>query len=336
MRKFLFLFLFWPICLSAQTWQKAWEGAQKALAKPGNPSLAASRTALLQARQRMTVEQEGMRLWLNGRISPVAPALSERLEAWAVMSNRLLLKDQTLRVQQLDFFKRQAHLPVGLISVFTNVPIDFARGIQESVRFVLCGGRAEDVQAAAAFKKIVTRYQQVFPQRRIIILAEYLPDTGIRFASEFTAAPRHKSFIRSFVKDGFAIAGIGDPSVKEEGYFKQDNSNLILSSQELPAAEAVRGFHIRRRLAQWRQYDPEAVFFLFVSPLAAAYDWRYSLANALPEEEVFSVSMTSVRNTRDFLFHRWNHFQQARPGLLVWKDKKWARMSGFDAQFIFP
>ena len=109
---------------SAQTWQKALEGAQKALSRPRAATMASSRAALLNARMNMAVPSHaGIQAWVNGKLSPVIPALSDRLQAWAVLSNRLMLKDQPLREAQLRFFASYQEVPAGLLSFFAGLPL---------------------------------------------------------------------------------------------------------------------------------------------------------------------------------------------------------------------
>lgn len=337
MKKYLFLLFLLPAFAQGQTWQKAWDGAQKALLKPGSSSLERSRQALQKARQQLQVSDEGIRLWLDRRHSPVVPAHSSQLEAWAWLSNRLMLKEHELREQQIQFFQQHSHgIEPGALAYFAGRPADLPARMGENIRFVVVGAKKGEGQALVAFKKMAAQYRAAFPERKVIILAQSLPDRGVRFVSETAAPEEQKGFVRSLIQDRFAVGGLGDPSAKPKGYVTQDNSNLLISSAEVPASEAARSFHMRRRLAEWKKDYPQAVFFVYVSPLAAAYDWKFSLVNGLAEQEVFAVSITSVRNTRDFLFHRWRAFQEARPGMLLWQKAPWARMSGFDAQLILP
>ena len=323
--------------VSAQTWQKALEGAQKALSRPGAATVSSSRAALLNARMGMTLPaSQGVGLWVDRRLSPLTPVLSNRLRAWAVLSNRLMLKDQPLREKQLQFFASHDQVPQGVLAAFPGTPLDFPHRLGEKTQYVLFGGKEGDLQMEALFKKFALQYRKAFADKKVIILSGTLPDRGVKFASELYADEKDRGFIRSFVREGFSVAGIGDAGPKPEGYLQQEKTNLIISAAEVPAAEAARSLHLYRSLAKWKEAFPQAVFLIYVSPMAAAYDWRYSLANALPKEAVFSVSLTSVRNTKEFLFHRWNNFAYAKPGVLVWNDEVWARMSGFDAQMIAP
>lgn len=336
-KKLVLLILLCPLAASAQTWQKALQGAEKAFMRPGAATVASSRAALLKARETMPVStNQQIELWLNGRISPVTPALAGRLSAWATLSNRLMLKDQPLRAKQIQFFAEQNTVPQGALSVFPSKQSFFPQRLEEKVRYVLFAGKEGDTQAEAAFKKAVAQYREAFPNKKVIVLSESLPDRGVKFVSEFNAPDKQKGFVRAFVRDGFSVAGLGDVSPKPEGCLQQDKTNLIISAAEVPAAQAARSFHLFHALAKWKAEFPQAVFLVYVSPMAAAYDWRYSLANALPKEEVFSVSITSVRNSREFLFHRWSNFKYAQGGVLLWNDPAWARMSGFDAQIIVP
>ena len=332
MKKWIFIFLLMPSLLSAQTWQKAWQGAQRALAKPAT-SLPATQQALKQSRRSLKAPNQSIDLWLNGRHSAVTPVLTERLDAWAALSNRLMRKDFSLRQKQLQFFARHP-FEAGLLSTLSQGELPARIGAD--VHYVLVGGKEHDFQSFSAFKKIIMEYREAFPDRKIIVLSETLPDKGVRFASGFTAAESDKNFILSFAHEGLSIGGLKDASIQKEGYVTQENTNLLLPADKTAAGEAVRAWHMRGSLAQWREEFPRAIFFVYVSPLSAAYDWKYALANMLNEKEVFSINITSVRGSRDFLFHRWRNFKDARPGTLAWNNKEWARMSGFDAQVILP
>ena len=178
------------------------------------------------------------------------------------------------------------------------------------------------------------QYRKAFPKRKIIILAAALPGRGIQYAREQTVPEPYQAFVRAFSKEGFPVAGIGETDPKPKGYLQQEKTHLIVAASEAPAGQAAHNFHLRQNLLLWQKAFPQAVFFVVVPPQAAAYDWRYSLANALPNEETFSLSITSVPAAGQFLFHRWSQFKKAKPGVLLWNHPTWARMSGFDAQII--
>ncbi len=336
MRLALLLLLFCPVCLSAQTWERAWQGAQKAMFRPGKSWEYTRDAVYLKRKQLLSSTQGNLNRWLLKKYTPVVPLLQGNTAGWAALSNRLLVKEFPRRKAQMQFFSQQQHVPQGLLEVQTGKTPALADRIGAQTEYVLFGGKRGEVQGKALFKKLVSQYKAAFPDRQIIVLSETLPDRGVRFASEFAASEKEKSFVRSFVRDGFLVAGIGDSSAQKGGFLRQEETQLILPAADVPAGLAARSWHMRRQLTAWRQSYPQAVFFLYISPAAASYDWRFSLANNLPAGKVFSISLTSVKNSRDFLFHRWNSFRYVRPSTLVWHDDQWARMSGFDAQIILP
>lgn len=336
MKKFLCVLLFCPLTLSAQTWQKVFQSAQKAVASHPQLTLAASRRSLLLARKNLQTPTPSMQLWLDEHHSPLTPALSNRLNGWAALSNRVMLQERTLRKKQLDFFARQTTLPPEQWQNLFSRADALAERMGEETPYVLVGGKEQDFQSFTVFKKIVTEYRSRFPHKKVIVFLEMLPDKGLRFASPLYTPDKYKRFVQAFAGERINVAGLGDPSVQSAGYLVQENSNLVVSSVEAPASLLARNAHMSRRLKQWRREYPDAVFFVYTSPYAAAYDGRFSLANRLPQDEVFVVSISAVRDTRNFLFHRWSGFKQAHEGVFAWKDKEWARMSGFDAQVLLP
>ena len=330
------LFLITPQVLSAQTWEKVWHGAQKTVLKPGL-SLQESRAALRQARKELAVPSSRVQHWLEQRYAPMTPVSVDKLNGWAALSNRLMLRESSLRKRQLAFFNSFSEgVPEGKWQSLSCGVTKLAQQIGDAPRVVLVGSKPQYPQAVSTFKRIVLAYKSAYPKRKIIVFSEALSDKGMHFASPVYGAEEHLPFIKTFTQKGIEVVGLGDASANPQGYLKQDYSHLILPAKDAPASVAVSSAHMRRRLAQWRTEYPDAVFFVYTLPLASAYDVRHSLANRFAEGDVFSVSLTSVKDTRDFLIHRWNNFKLVQTGIFAWTDPEWARMSGFDAQVILP
>ena len=336
MKLIILLFLFFPLALHAQTWQKVFTSARRAAVMRPQLSSAASRKALRRAYKEMEALAPNMQKWLSVRLGPVKPALSARLNGWAAQSNRLMLKENALLRAQITFFAQ--HLPAES-QAWPNAafrPEKLADCIKESTDYVIVGGKQEEPQAFTVFQKLVQDYRTRHPQREIIVFLENLPDKGVRFVSPLYAPQRVQPAVEMFSQFRVRVAGVGDASVRPSGYLKQEKSHLILPAVAAPASVAAQSAHMRRCLANWRKEYPQAVFFVYASPQAAAYDTRHSLVNRLPEEQALSISVASLRETRTFLFHRWTQFKYARSGMFAWNEQEWARMSGFDAQVILP
>ncbi len=336
---FLLLLLVLPGTLSAQTWQKVGEAvAQSSLTKAS--SFAANRSLLQQSYHQINsyYSQPAIRTWIDTRLSPIEPVESVGTEiSWADLSNRLMLKDYAQRAKQLEFFfNKHQELPPSVLDIFPANSSVLPSRIGDKTHFVVVGGPLSDPAVMASFKEMVLQYKLAFPTRQIIVLTESLPDTGEQFFVPGAALESERKWVQFFIKNQIWVAGLADRSSNPEGYFKQANSNLLLSAVHTPAAYAVSSLHMYRRISSWKKRYPDAIFFIYTRAQTAAYDWRYSLANSLPDREIFCISITSIPNTRKFLFHRWRNFQDARAGILVWKEKEWTRASGFDAQIILP
>ena len=335
MKKLFILFLCFPVLAQAQTWDRVFKSAQRAVTKP-HLTLSASRRALRQARQTLGVLPPTLQPWRDGQQAAFTSALSPRLNGWAALSNRLAAKETALRRAQIQFFTARQALPAGQWLALPARTEALAGRIKSPVSYVVAGGRSKDGQSFTAFAKLVKTYHQQNPNRQILVFLEMLPDQGMRFASPHHAPEPLQRYVKPFAQSRLAVVGLGDRSYQPSGYLMQENSTLLVPAGEAPASVSARCAHMRVQLGKWRKAYPQAVFFIYTTRRAAAYDTQYSLANRLPPENTFVVSITSVRNTRNFLFHRWTDFKQVRAGVYAWKDAQWARMSGFDAQVILP
>lgn len=336
MKKLFILFLCFPVLAQAQTWGKVFKSVQRAAATKPSLTFSASRRALRQARQTLDVLPPTLKKWMDAQQAPLAPAVSSRLNGWAALSNRLMAKETALRRAQVQFFTERQNRPLTPWTELASRTEALAARIQSPVSYVVVGGKEQDLSSFLAFEKLVKTYHQQNPKQKVLVFLEMLPDQGIRFTSPHYAPEPLQRYVQPFAKSRLAVVGIGDTSYQPKGYLVQEETNLLVSAGEAPASVSARSAHMRVQLGKWRKEYPQAVFFIYTTRRAAAYDTQYSLANRLPKENTFVVNITSVRNTRDFLFHRWTNFKQARAGVYAWEDPQWARMSGFDAQVILP
>lgn len=230
-------------------------------------------------------------------------------------------------------------------------PVQYAALIPPQAKYIAVGEEHGFAPLRQAFEELVLGYRQMYPERKIIVLTEFVFDRTLPL-SEKTGEPvsllglkyRRVSadfrFLEKFVKRGIDVIGLED-----ERYFR---SHQRLITPVFRQVESVYGMkqrneHWREIIEQVRRREPEAVFFVYTGNMHVHYRAPYSLVRA--SSQVFVLQFFAGELGRDLPFGavmQKEPFARTEgdvryPTVLSWPQASPYRMlSGFDAGLIFP
>ena len=247
--------------------------------------------------------------------------------------------------------RRKRDILQALQVSYQNTSVNYAALIPQEAKFIAVGEEHGFYALRHAFERIVLQYQQMYPERKIVVLTEFVFDRTLPF-SEKTGEPvsllalrfRRVSpdfrFLEKFIKRGIDVIGLED-----ERYFR---SHQKLISPAFRQVESVYGMkkrndHWRKIIAQVRQKYPEAVFFVYTGNMHVHYRAPFALVKASPQ--VFVMQLMSKDLGKDLPFGavmQNEPFARApinggNPVVLSWpRNSPFNVLSGFDACLVFP
>lgn len=342
MKTILFLFcIFLPAMLFGQTWQQAVDKALGQSAKKASISLQKSKTRLKALNQ--TLEKEAhMRKVLDSYYAPVTPySISNVYQtlavAWAGASNKLNIIHRIIRERQLNFLRKNDQKLQTEISVLPfSQAADMARRIGPDTQYVFLGEEHYLEQSRTLVLQVLQNYQLRYPGKKIIFLTENVRDSGLSGVEVFSkkgAEAEYSPLMRKISARGIIVAGL-EENPKTDTFYVQ-NEHLIKGAVASQGIQ-VRNLHWAKRIKEWRAKYPHAVFFIYTGANHCVYDMPSSLPNLLGAQKTYVSIMQTARSLPLSFFHAWTKFKYANPGLLLFKNKTWARHIGFDEQIIFP
>lgn len=225
--------------------------------------------------------------------------------------------------------------------------INYADFIPSQARKIFVGEEHYQPIIYKAFEKMIYQYQQKYPDRKIIILTEFMSDrlfpwgkTG-RPISRFEVTRRQNdsdfNFFSDFIKRGIEVIGLENVS-----YIKE-HEELITPVDD--QAQSVYG--MQERNTHWRQIietvearHPQAVLFVYVGSMHSHYRAPFSLAT--PSRQNFVMQWEAGRLGPDMpfgyvMYHEPFVETKDKIKVLTWpKPSTFSVRSGFDACFIFP
>lgn len=234
---------------------------------------------------------------------------------------------------------------------FSYEPLDqinYARFIPSTARKIFVGEEHDHPLIYQAFEKMIFQYQQLYPQRHIIILTEFVSDR--LFPWQLPGRPVHRLemkwrrndddflFFNKFLQAGIQIIGL-----ENVAYIKEHEAPISPFENQ---AQSV--FGLQERNAHWRQIishvadkNPEAVLFIYTGSMHTHYRAPFSLAT--PSAQNFVMQWESGYLGTDMPFGfvmQQAPFTVAKPGtvtVLSWPQvSTLSTRSGFDTCFIFP
>ena len=229
-------------------------------------------------------------------------------------------------------------------------PINLAKLIPPTAKYIQVGEEHGFAPLRKAFEEMVLGYQALYPERKIIVLTEFVFDRTLPL-SEKTGDPvsllalkyrRISSdfrFLGRFVKRGIEVVGLED-----ERYFRSHQKLITPFFRQVESVYGMkqRNEHWRKIIEEVRQRAPQAVLFIYTGNMHVHYRAPFSLARA--SSQLFVIQLLANDLGADLPFGavmQRESFAQVSSGksptILSWKKNSPYRIvSGFDACIIFP
>ena len=200
-----------------------------------------------------------------------------------------------------------------------------------------------------AFEQMVLQYQAAHPEKKIMVLTEFVSDRLFpwqlpgkpvgRLEMPWRRNDKDFVFFSHFLRAGIEIIGL-----ENTAYIKEHEALITPSDCE---AESVCG--MQERNAHWRRIiryvadkNPHAVLFIYTGSMHSHYRAPFSLATPSPQNIVFQLESRQLGLDMPFGFvmHQ-EPFVRATSQtatVLTWKDQTsvFRTRSGFDVAIIFP
>ena len=336
----LFFFCILPFSLCAQTWQKAVQTVTRQAKRPGVYAGFKSDAARLKTLQQAFQKTDILNTWLDGVYAPenvyTILETNKALDAWAARSNRLLAAQRIVQernLRRLEEHKKEVLASMALVeqkSPSLYVPR------MEGKQNIFLGEEYHLVPALKQMLVVVKDFLQRYPDKKIVLFTQFLPDSGLKPAQYFPEGGNYEEYFPAFQSlkaQRVDIVGLEEPSAKGHWYEK---NGLLVRGADTAYGRYVRHMHWAKRIKAWREKYPQAIFFIYTGAEHCAYNRPYALPQMVGGESSYVALLQSAPSLKKNLFHRWSNFQFAKPGVLYTRDKKWSQAIGFDEQLIFP
>ena len=247
-----------------------------------------------------------------------------------------LQRQQTALEQELQV----SHIPLA--------EINYAQLIPPTARKIFIGEEHKQPLIYQAFEKMIFQYKALYPERKIIILTEFVSDR--LFPWQLPGRPVHRLEMRWRRNDDdflffnkFLQAGIQMIGLENVAYIKE-HEELITPSES--QAQSVYG--MQERNTHWRQIisyiadkNPEAILFIYTGSMHTHYRAPFSLATPSPQNYVMQWESSLLGPDMPFGYvMQHTPFSVAKPAtvtVLSWpRASTLSTRSGFDTCLIFP
>lgn len=258
------------------------------------------------------------------------------LSGWVQQSNRLAISRRLFKenLSRLLLSRRQTvlentlHLPLGRAA-------DWVKQIPPQAKIIFMGEyHLPQIQIQAA--SLMKAYQQMYPNRQIILLTEFAPDTypALLSAREKEENNYLEKFFSLFPKRSIKTAGLEEKTCINTQVTHVSGEHISGSALGV----AARNTHWLRLIYKWRAQYPQAVFFVYTGGGHCMLDELFSLSRNFSPQESFVISFLVAgykqEVARQEMFHAFTDWRFYKPGLLLWKNRLEGRWAGFDMQII--
>ena len=227
--------------------------------------------------------------------------------------------------------------------------INYAQLIPAQARKIFVGEEHNQPAIYQAFETLILQYQELYPEREIIVLTEFVSDRLLPWQKpgqpvsllEMPLRRNDKNFVffNRLLKAGVTFIGLENIS------YIQDHEVLITPSES--EYESVYG--MQERNAHWRHIisyvadqHPNATLFIYAGSMHTHYRAPFSLATPSPQNFVIQLEFGSLGTDMPFGYVMKNtpftHAYGHKLTVLNWseKDPVFRTRSGFDTCIIFP
>ncbi len=268
------------------------------------------------------------------------------------MNDHLVRLWRNVAEQDLLFMRQhKKDLLRSLRVSYEQKEVDYVSLIPSEAKYIQVGEEHGFLPLRKAFESMVLQYKEKYPDRKIIVLTEFVFDRTLPL-SEKTGEPvsllalkyRRVSpdfrFLEKFVKRGIDVIGLED-----ERYFRSHQQWVTPSFRQVETVFGMkqRNDHWRTIIEDVRQREPDAVFFIYTGNMHVHYRAPFSLAKASNKNFVIQLFAGDLGKDLPigYLLQK-EPFSQVAPAtkyptVLSWQPKSpYHIYSGFDACLIFP
>ena len=234
------------------------------------------------------------------------------------------------------------------VSHHTLKEMNYAQLIPPTARKIFVGEEHFCPVIYQAFEKMIFQYQQQYPQRKIMVLTEFVSDR--LFSWQLPGKPVHPlemplrrshpffTFFDKFLKAGIEVIGLEDVD------YVQEHQQLITPTDS--QAQSVYG--MQQRNDHWRQIisyvanqHPDAILFIYAGSMHTHYRAPFSLATPSPQNFVMQWEAHHLGSDMPFGYVMQSKLSdQYHPQhitIFSWPQASiFSTRSGFDACLIFP
>ena len=233
------------------------------------------------------------------------------------------------------------------IRVQTPHTLDLVSFIAPQVRNIAVGEEHNVLAIRQAVEQLVFDYQKEYPERKIIVLTEFVSDR--LFAWENPGEPvsafglKHRIvnddflFLANFIRNGIEVIGLEDIV-----YFSGHQTLIAPSFRQVDSVYGMkqRNEHWRRIIEDVRRREPDAIFFIYTGNMHVHSRAPFTLTNPSTQTMVLQLVQHDLGTDLPFGFVMKDEpFATAKqtPTVLSWSKQSIFRVrSGFDVGVIFP
>lgn len=333
--------------LHAQNWNKAIGQAEAAFSRAGTKSVIhPDRLLNNSAARALAARRSFQAAFRPDRTLPALYPVQKPPEknrnvlsvGWALTDNRLLIQQLAAREKTLRTLIQETSLWTARLRSEPSYQAETAAArIPGRAKYVFLGEYHGYPDLTQTLQQTVLEYKRLHPGKQIVVFSEFIKDSFPAFVKPdvLAWAPMFDCYAGYFYYAGLPVAGLEEePPLKLFALLRQDPHETLLGMR-------TRNAHWSERLRQWREKYPDAVFFIHAGGAHVGYHEPFAVSRQFPAPETFVVQFTpahfSAKDLReDEMFHALSKGKFYKPGTWFWTNRRYARLTGFDVQVLFP
>lgn len=274
---------------------------------------------------------------------PPDPLFALRNDQMAFAWFETIEKDLSFLQEQYEAIQQALHVKYRPLE-----EMNYAQLIPPTARKIFVGEEHNQPVIYQAFENMVLQYKQLYPQRKIILLTEFVSDR--LFPWQLPGRPVRRldmplrrnnadfAFFNNLLKAGIQIIGL------ENVDYMQEHEALITPSDS--QSQSVYGMqernaHWRRIISYVAEKNPDAILFIYAGTMHTHYRAPFSLATPSPQNFVMQWDAKYLAKDMPFGYvMQQEPFSTANESditVLSWPSASaFSTRSGFDTCLIFP
>ncbi len=308
----------------AQEWRHAMEAASRRIVKE------AQRGGVhAQLKRRLLREEAVIRAFRAGGWPAELVIGSEWDAAWALGSSNLRIAERIWKERRRRACRKNASVYLEQLRFVESQDATVWAGmVPASAKLIFVGeGHFQDVYKH--MESLLTAYSRLYPRRKIIFLTEFAIDVYPRLVRDGREwNPDYINLWNNLQAARIPAAGL-EEALCHASYEGFPVGTYIRAEK---AGKAARNAHYIRRIKQWREKYPNAVFFIYTGSGHLDMQDITAVPWAFEEEGRFVMNFSYKVYPSNFIYRLTGG--DMRPGVLKWKGREAARAAGFDMQII--